>query len=201
MTLSYDVISIIYGLAGAITFFRLVKHRHAFFDRIVTREDRHLAWAVSLFLLTPLGVLAHEAGHHLTAEFYGATNVELHHHGYWGFVTYNGVLDSTTHLKIAASGPIVGALLGYLSLGVAMMFPIPTIFRHVIAIFGFLEIFHHLIGYPLIDIVSGLQGDFHTIYSFLPFSWAVLAGIFHLTLLALFYLAWQHPTTQNLLRR
>jgi len=156
---------------------------------------------VSLFLLTPIGVLAHEAGHHLTAEFYGATNVELHHRGYWGFVTYNGVLDSNTHLKIAAAGPVVGVLLGYLSLGVAMVLPIPPIFRHVMATFGFLEIFHHLIGYPLIDIVSRLQGDFHTIYSSLPFSWAVLVVIFHLTLLALFYLAWQRPLTRDLLKR
>ena len=82
MPLTNVAISIIYGLAGAYTFFRLVKQRRSFIDRIVTEEDLRLAWMIAVFLLTPLGVLTHETGHYLTAESYGATNVELHYRGY-----------------------------------------------------------------------------------------------------------------------
>ena len=153
---------------------------------------------VAIFLLTPLGVLAHEAGHYLTAEFYGATNVELHHRGYWGFVTYSGAFDSMTLLKIAAAGPLVGVILGYICIAGAIIFPVRMIFRHVLATFGFLEVFHHLIGYPLLDIVSGLQGDFQTIYSLLSIYGAVLAGIIHLLLLVLFRFSWQHSPTRRL---
>ena len=96
---------------------------------------------------------------------------------------------------------LAGVVLGYIYLAGAIMLPIRMIFRHVLPFSGLLEVFHHLIGYPLLDLLSGLEGDFHTIYSLLPIYGAVLAGLIHLILLALLRLSWQRPPTRDLLRR
>ena len=48
--LSGDAISILYGLVGLFTIFRLVQQRSSFFDRIVTEEDMHLVWLIAFFL-------------------------------------------------------------------------------------------------------------------------------------------------------
>ena len=198
--LSGDAISILYGLVGLFTIFRLVQQRSSFFDRIVTGEDMHLVWTISFFLLTPLGVLVHEAGHYFTAEYYGATNVELNHRGYWGFVTYYGTFDSSTQFIITGAGPFVGAVLGLVCFAGAIVLPIRMILRHLFASFGFLEVFHHLVGYPLLDLLSDFEGDFHTIYSLLPIHSAVAVGLVHLALIVLLRLAWQAPPTRHLLR-
>ena len=200
LTGSADVISILYGLVGAFTLFRLVQQRRSLFDRIVTKEDIHLVWLISMFLLTPLGVLAHEAGHYFTAEYYGASNVELNHRGYWGFVTYNGTFDSSTRFIITGAGPFVGVVLGFVCLVGAIVLPIRMILRHLLACFGVLQAFFHLVGYPLLDLLSGFEGDFSTIYSLLSIRDAIVVGMVHLVLIALLRLSWQSPRTRNLLR-
>ena len=189
--LSGDTVSVLYGLVGVFTLFRLVQQRSSFFDRIVTEEDMQLVWLIAFFLLTPLGVLAHEAGHYFAAEYYGATNVELNHRGYWGFVTYSGTFDSSTQLLITGAGPFVGTVLGLAGLAGAIVLPVRMIFRHLLASFGFLEVFHHLVGYPLYDLLSDFGGDFHTIYSLLPTHSAVAVGLVHLGLVALLSFSWQ----------
>ena len=88
--LDFDAISLLYGATGLFAFYRLVQQRRSFFDHFVTAEDINLAWLVALFLLTPLAVLLHEAGHYFAAQYFGATEIELHHRGYWGFVRYSG---------------------------------------------------------------------------------------------------------------
>ena len=195
-----NVISILYGLVGAFTLFRLVQQRRSLFDRIVTGEDMHLVWMISFFLLTPLGVLVHEAGHYFTAEYYGATNVELNHRGYWGFVTYYGTFDSSTQFIITGAGPLIGTALGLVCFAGAIVLPIRMILRHLLASFGFLQVFHHLVGYPLLDLLSGFEGDFSTIYSLLSIRDAVFVGMVHLVLIALLRLSWQSPPTRHLLR-
>ena len=198
LPLSYDAISILYGLAGAYTLYRLVRKHHSFIDRVVTKEDIRLAWMVAIFLLTPLGVLAHEAGHYLTAESYGAINIELHHRGYWGFVTYQTgpAFDAGKQLMISAAGPGVSVLLGYLSLVLAVRLPMRMVFKHTLAFFGIVSILNTLIGYPLIDLTSGLEGDFHSIYTLPPMPGKVVVGIIHGLLLGLLVLSWKRVGNQ-----
>ena len=83
------MISALYGLGGLYTLYRLYVNRASFFDHVVTRDDISLIYMIVIFVLTPLGVLVHEAGHFFTAKYLGATAVERHHRGYWGFVSYS----------------------------------------------------------------------------------------------------------------
>ena len=195
----FNLTSIIYGLASLYTLFVVVKQRHTFFDRTVTRADINLTWPVALFVLTPFGVLAHELGHYMMADFYGANNIELHHRGYWGFVSYTGSFDTITSLKISGAGPIVGVGLGYLCLVASVTIPVRMIIRHVLAKFGFLQVFHHLIAYPIFDFFTGMKGDYYNIYTSLPLSGIILVGLIHLVLLGLLVQSWQKAPTRDLL--
>ena len=193
MPLFYDAVSLLYGLVATYTLVRLVKQRHSFIKQGVTEEDIHLAWMIAMFLLTPVGVLAHEAGHYLTAKFYGATNIEIHHRGYWGFVTYQPgpAFDATREIMVSVAGPGVGVLLGYISLALSVGMPMRMMFNHTLAFFGIVSVFHNIIGYPLIDLTSGLEGDFHSIYALSEMPEIVVAGIIHGLLISLLVVSWK----------
>ena len=97
--------------------YRLVRERRSFLDGVVTREDVTLVWMVAIFLLTPVAVLLHEAGHYLAARHFSAEEIQLHLRGYWGFVTYppGPTFDAGKEVMVAVAGPGVIVLLGYLS--------------------------------------------------------------------------------------
>ena len=181
--------------------YRLVQNRKSFFDDSVTYEDIGLAWMVAIFLLTPVAVLTHELGHYFVAKHFGATGLELHHRGYWGFVTYQPgpAFDTGKKLMVSAAGPAVSVLWGFLSLALAVVLPIRMVLKHTLAFFGWFGVFHTLVGYPLIDLTSGLEGDFHRIYTLLPMPSTVVAGIIHGLLLGLLVFSWKRSPTQNLL--
>lgn len=197
----FDGTSALYGLVGAFTLYRLVRNRSSFFDEVVTDKDINLAWLAAIFLLTPVAVLAHEGGHYYAAKYFGATGIELHHRGYWVFVTYNAgpSFDTGKELIVSAAGPGVSVLLGFLSLALAVELPVRKVFKHMLAFFGVVGVFHTLIGYPLIDLSSALEGDFHQIYSLLPTSGRLIAGLIHVFLLGLLVLSWKRPPTHDLL--
>ena len=200
-TSDFNAVSIVYALAGAYTLYQLVQNRRSFFDDSVTREDINLAWMVAIFLLTPIAVLAHELGHYFVARDFGATGLELHHRGYWGFVTYQPgpAFDTGKRLMVSAAGPAVSVLLGFFSLGLAVELPVRLVFKHTLAFFGVLTVFHSLVGYPLIDLTSEFEGDFHSIYTLLPLPGTVVAGNIHGLLLGLLVFSWKRPPTQDLL--
>jgi len=52
-------------------------------------------------------------------------------------------------------------------------------------------VFHALIGYPLIDLTSEIEGDFHSIYTLLSMPGRVVAGMIHGLLLGLLVLSWK----------
>ena len=66
----------------------------------------------------------------MAAHYFGATEVELHHRGYWGFVRYRaGDIGELETLIIASVGPIVGVLFGYLCLSATVLLKIRKILR------------------------------------------------------------------------
>lgn len=192
-----------YALAGVFTLYRLVQNRKSFFDRWVTNEDVSLAWMVAIFLLTPLAVLTHELGHYFVANHFGATGIDLHHRGFWGFVTFQPgpAFDTGKKLMVTAAGPAVSVIIGFSCLALAVVIPIRMVFKHILAFFGVFGVAHTLVGYPLIDLTSGLDGDFHGIYTLLPIPAKVLAGVTHGVLLWLLVLSWKRPPTRDLLVR
>ena len=188
----FNAISLLYALAGIFTVYRLVRERRSFLDEVVTSDDMTLAWMVAIFLLTPVAVLLHEAGHYFTARQLGADEIQLHLRVYWGFVTYQPgpTFNDGKEMIVAAAGPGVSVLLGYLSLALAAGLPVRTVIKRTLAFFGIVGVFHTLVGYPLIDFSSGLEGDFHSIYNLVSLPGKVVAGIIHGLLLGLLVLSW-----------
>lgn len=201
MPLSQDTVSVFYGLAGLYTLYRLVQNRTSFFDQVVTDEDINLIHMIGLFLLIPVGVLLHEAGHYFAAKTLGATAVELHHRGYWGFATYSAgpEFESSSELLVTAAGPLVSVLLAFSSLATAVVLPVRVVFKRTLAFFGVINGYHILIGYPLLDAFSGHDGDFRTVYGSLPTFGIVVVGLLHVSLLALLVLSWKRAPTRGLL--
>lgn len=205
MPLLDNLFSVLYGVAGLVTFVRVVQARQSFFDRIVTNEDISLAWGVSLFLLTPVGVLAHELGHYLTADYLGASDVQLHHRGYWGFVSYSATsgVSETKLLIVIGAGPFVGVLLGYLSLAVGALISRRVIFRYLLVSFGLFTVMHNLVFYPLIDALSHRydhRGDFYNLYfTSQPESMMAIVGLIHAILLGFLVLVWRRSPIQDVM--
>ena len=202
MSFEGNVTSVLYGLVGLYTLYRLYLARASFFDHVVTSEDFNLAVMIGLFVLTPFSVLVHEAGHYFTAEHFGATAIELHHRGSWGFVSYSAGpdFDSSTRLLISGAGPLLGVLLAFSSMAAAVALPVRRVIKKTLALYGLFGGFHILIGYPLIDLTSDLEGDFHTIYRLLPTAGVVVAGLAHALLVALLLVSWSRPPTRELFR-
>jgi hypothetical protein len=61
----FDVISFFYALRSLYVLWRLFRNWNDFWDAEVTSSDRSLANEIAFFVLIPLGVFLHEAGHAL----------------------------------------------------------------------------------------------------------------------------------------
>ena len=196
----FNLVSVLYGVAGIYTLVITFRRRRSLFNHFVTGEDIRLAWMVAIFILVPLGVLVHEWAHFLAAQYFGATEIELHHRGYWGFVRYSAnEIHGIERVVIAAAGPLAGTVLGYLCLYVAVAGRARNMSRYIGGYFGLFEVFHHTIGYPLMDLLGQMHGDFHSIYTLLPEIGIVLAALVHGALVALLILSYRRPAVRELI--
>jgi len=62
-----DVLSLLYAAVALYTLWQLPGRWQALTDAAYTDDDRNLANRIGFLLLTPLGVLAHEAAHLVAA--------------------------------------------------------------------------------------------------------------------------------------
>src|SRR5579884_3900178 len=115
-----DVLSVAYAIAALYTAILLWRGRRDVFDERFTAHDRQLAVLVGMLYLTPIGVLAHEMAHLVTARALGAQDLSLHFHLYWGYVTYFGALSPGDEFLIAAAGPAASVALGLAALVLAL---------------------------------------------------------------------------------
>ena len=190
MDFNSNIISILYGLTGLYTLYRLYVDRASFADHLVICEDINLTFMVAIFVLILVSVLAHEA-----------TSIELHHRRVPGFVIYSAGpgFDSSKVLLVSMAGPVVIALLAFFSIFAERVIPAKKIITRTLAFYSLVGGYHILIGFPLIDLFSGLEGDFHTMYSLLPLPGVALAGFVQLILFGLLILSWKRPPTRDLL--
>ena len=189
----FNLITFGYLAIGAVTLYRLVRNWHSFFSKSLIYYDRELVWPVALFVLGPIGVLAHELAHYFFAIHYGATEVELHYRVYWGFVTYvtTQPFDSFQKLAITVVGPASSVILGFVAMIVGYLIPNRIALKATLVAFGLFQAFHSLIGYPLLDIASEFKGGFHSIYTTLSRQQQIVAAAIHVMLSATLVLTWR----------
>ena len=160
---------------------RLFRSWGAFWDGQVTPRDRALANELAFFVLIPLGVFLHEAGHTVATWQVGGQVVEFQWRVFWGYIRPAGEFTPAQYWWIALSGNLVSILLGLL--------PIPLLLRAPERIWGELlyafikhQLFYSLIWYPAISFL-GFGGDWLAIYDFSVAPYAQVTLSVHVLLL------------------
>ncbi|MDP8921420.1 MAG: hypothetical protein M3O34_00875 [Chloroflexota bacterium] len=171
-----DLLSLLYTAVALYTLWQLPGRWRALTDAHYTADDRNLATRIGFLLLTPLGVLAHEAAHYVAAEALGAQRTALSFRIYWGYVSYAPRLGPLEDWLVAVVGPAASLALGLVALAAATR--LPNAWRDIMLAFAHATLLLVLIFYPLMSAVERV-GDFVTIYGRAPNGLAVVAGAVH----------------------
>ena len=171
-----DLLSLLYAAVALYTLWQLPRRWRALTDADYTADDRKLANRIGFLLLTPLGVLAHEAAHYAAAHLLGAQQLSLSFRVYWGYVSYAPRLGRLDDWVVAAVGPAASLVLGLLALWAATRLAAAR--RDVLLGFAHATLLLVLVFYPLMSAVDRV-GDFVTIYGRAPAGLAVAAGVVH----------------------
>jgi hypothetical protein len=177
----FDALSFLYSLISLRVLWQLIRSWRAFWDAAVTPADRRLANEAAFFVLIPLGVFLHEAGHTLATWAFGGRVVDFQWRVFWGYIVPLGNFTPAQAWWISFSGPLVSILIGLL--------PIPVLPRLGQGVWGELlyafvrhELFYALVWYPALSFV-GFGGDWATIYDFSITPHAPITLVLHLALL------------------
>ena len=177
----FDIVSLLYSLNSLRVLWQLFRQWGAFWDEDITPADRSLANNLAFFVLIPLGVFLHEAGHALATWQVGGQVVDFQWRVFWGYILPAGNFTPAQDWWITFSGPLVSIVIG--------LIPIPFLPRAGRSIWGELlyafvrqEIFYALVWYPVLSFV-GFGGDWITIYDFSIAPWPQITLVCHAALL------------------
>lgn len=173
-----------------------VRDRATLFDARLTAEDRQTLTRLVLFVLLPLTVLAHEAGHAVTVELFGGRVVEVGFYFYYGFVAHVGRYTPSELAWIAFSGTLVNVVIALVALGWAWFRPRRPATTYLLFVLGAVELANALIFYPVLDALGGIAGDWETIYSRDTPVFSTVIAVGHVTLLVAGAILWRSPRFQ-----
>ena len=190
---TFDVISLLSAAVSVYTIVQLVKRWRSFSDDVITEADYQLAGLVAFFLLIPVGVFCHEAGHALATKQLGGDVAEFQWRVFWGYVRPAGRFTDLEYWWIALAGNLVSVLLGLAAFPVARLAR-PPIVKVVAGLFGRYELVFALFLYPLMSF-TGFDGDWRVIYDFAVRPWAQLTLAVHVALLG--FLWWRSRQSEQ----
>jgi tetratricopeptide (TPR) repeat protein len=159
----FDAISVLYLLRSVQVGGRLLKSWRSFWDDDVTEAEHRLAGEMAFFLLIPIGVLLHEAGHALATWQVGGTVIDFQWRAFWGYIIPQGNFTPLEDWWIALSGNLVS--IG-LALGAAALLPLVRrpAWGEVLYAFARVQALYALVWYPAAALLG--FGDWATIYNF-----------------------------------
>jgi len=208
----FALLSLFYVVLGVRVIFQLARNFRQTFDRNVTQEDRMLVDQAAFFVLLPISVALHELGHAIMVRFFGGQVLDWGFYGFAGYVAFDPRdFTDAQQIVIAAAGTAVNLLLA--GIAVALVFlkrpPFRAAINQLLITFTWISLLNALVVYPLLDIVSGLNGDWTQMYDLdidagLNGDWTHLYGgrvpalsllilIIHITVLAALFWAWKSP--------
>lgn len=179
-----DLVSLGYAAIGAYTLWQLVRNWRSVWRRPPDADSLDRAWRAVLFVLWPLVVLVHEAGHALAARNVGATVRSFNWRVFWGYVVHSRPRDPLDVWWIALAGTVAAVAVGILALlavpRLRRGFP-----RDVAYALGTWTVVASLVIYPLWSLVGmpGIRGDWLTIYDFARYPQAPAAVAAHAAVL------------------
>lgn len=195
----FILLSLFYCAIGIGVVRRLIRERRATFDLNFTPADRALVDQAAFFILLPISVALHEFGHALGVWGFGGEVIDFGYYVFAGYVSYNEPFTAVQQILVALAGPLVNVLLAAAALGVVFRRrpPLRAAYNELLLQFAILSTVNALVFYPLLDVLSGLSGDWSQMYfnEAPALSVAILVG--HVGILALGWWAWRNPAVQQ----
>jgi hypothetical protein len=178
---AFGILSLIYVVIGIRVVYRLVTSWRPTWDARFTQQDRALVDEAAFFVLVPISVALHELGHAVAIWSMGGEVVDFGFYGFAGFVSYYPAqFSDVQQTLIAAAGSIVNLVLCLLAFGVAFFWkpPLRSSVNELLLQFAFLSGINAFVVYPLLDLASGLNGDWRQMYSSgVPWLTAVIVAV------------------------
>ena len=164
----FGLISLFYVAIGIRFLFQFLPQRVAILDDDFTPYDRSMVSQAAFFIMLPISVLLHEAGHAVAILMFGGEIVDFGYYFFAGFVSYNPTGFSETQQWIVAfAGTFVNLVLIIIALWLAL-FRTPSLNQarsDLLIQFAFISGINAFVIYPLLDLASNLNGDWRQMYS------------------------------------
>ena len=199
----FALISLFYVVLGVRVIYQLARNFRQTFDRNFTHEDRMLVDQAAFFVLLPISVALHELGHAIVVRLYGGEVLDWGFYGFAGYVAFDPRdFTDAQQIVIAAAGTAVNLLLA--GIAVALVFlkrpPFRAAINQLLIQFTWISLLNALVVYPLLDIVSGLNGDWTQMYGGGVPALSLVILIIHVTVLAALFWAWKSPQCMRVWR-
>jgi hypothetical protein len=163
----FAIISLIYVVIGVRVIYRLIGSWTPVWDRNFTQKDRSIVDEAAFFVLVPISVALHEFGHAVAIWTMGGEVVDFGYFGFAGFVSYYpGQFSDVQRTIIAAAGSLVNLILCLAALGLVLWWkpPLRASINELLLQFTFLSGINAFVVYPLLDLASGMNGDWRQMY-------------------------------------
>lgn len=197
----FPILSLLYIVLGARIIWQIIQNWPSVWDKRFTMQDRMLVNQASFFLLIPISVALHELGHAIAIWAYGRDVLDFGFYGFAGWVAYNptGMSDFQTTI-VSAAGTVVNLILCLIALALVFLKkpPLRAAFNELLLQFAILSGANAFIFYPVLDLLSRLNGDWRQMYdSGVPW----LTAIIVLVQLGAIYGGWWIVTNPAMKRR
>lgn len=189
-------LGLILGIAAVATLADVWRGRVELFDERVTGQDRQRLQRLVIFVLLPVSVLLHEAGHAAAVKLFGGEVIGFGFYIVYGYVEHQGLYTPLELALIAVAGTLVNVVLGLGAVALAWFWPRRAAINYLLFVFAAFELGNALIFYPVIDALGGISGDWETIYSRDTPIFSAGVAVVHLTIVAGAVLLWRNPRFQ-----
>lgn len=192
----FILISLFYAVIGIRVVVQLVQRRQEIFDRTFTQYDRSMVDQAAFFVLVPLSVALHELGHAVTIWLLGGQVVDFGYFVFAGYVSfYPDEFTAGERILIAAAGSIVNLILILITLAIVFLKkpPLRAAYNELLLQFAFISGVNAFIFYPLLDVISNLNGDWRQMYDGGEPALSIAIGIVHVAILVGGYLLVRNP--------
>jgi len=196
----FAIISLLYLFLGVRVVYQLARSFRQTFDRNFTRQDRLLVDQAAFFVLVPVSVALHELGHAVAIWLFGGNVLGFGYYGFAGYVEFDpSQFSNAQQILIASAGTIVNLLLGLLAIGLVFLKrpPMRAAINELLVQFTWISLLNALIAYPLLDFVSGLNGDWTQMYSFSVPRLSAAILVIHVAVLGVMFWAWKSPAVRG----
>jgi Zn-dependent protease len=200
----FALISLFYVILGVRVIFQLVRNFQQTFDRNFTHQDRMLVDQAAFFVLLPIAVALHELGHAIAIRLYGGEVLDWGFYGFAGYVAFDPRdFTDAQQIVVAAAGTVVNLLLAAIALALVFLKrpPFRAAINQLLIQFTWISLLNALVVYPVLDIVSGLNGDWTQMYSFSVPTLSLAILVIHLLVLAALFWGWKSSSMRERVAR